>query len=88
MSFGCSLKQAWGVDGFHKEKERTIRDNNRAHEMPPVSCVPHVDAPPPQVPLPTRGGDEPDVRVLYAIGVGVMTVLLLEVVFKMGRSSS
>ncbi len=86
MSFGCSLKQAWGVDGFHKEKERTIRDNNRAHEMPPVSCVPHV-VEKPQV-RPTRGGDEPDVRVLYAIGVGVMTVLLLEVVFKMGRSSS
>lgn len=84
MTFGCSLKQAWGVESFQRE-ENIIKDNRRAHELPSMAVrVPKRKAPEPE---PEEDG-EMDMRVLYSIGMGVGAILLLDTVFRMGVRSA
>jgi hypothetical protein len=81
MSFGCSLKQAWGVDSFQKET-KTIKDNARAHELPSPQLK---RKPAPPAPAPTH---DLDTRLLYCIAAGIGAVLALEAAFRMGRSTA
>ena len=81
MSFGCSLKQAWGVDSLNKEKEKVIKDNRRGHPLPPVEI--RMEKKPEEPPALT----EVDTRLFYCIGIGAAAVLLLEGAFKLGVSN-
>lgn len=79
MSFGCSLKQAWGVDSFQKET-KTIKDNARAHELPSPQLK---RKPAPPVEPPTH---DLDIRLLYCIAAGLGAIFALETAFRMGKS--
>lgn len=83
MSFGCSLRQAWGEDfGEPPRKAKDPGYKNKAYELPHPSPPP---PPPPSAPpqLPDGGFSDPGVQktILY-LASGAFLIVFMDIIVK------